>query len=99
MPVHSGRNLLASSIVAAVRAAAVLFMALTNINMSSTMEVADVTFVSSVVMLVLPDEKFETRYDVEGGETKKPLVLLKSKKQWSDQWQELAKRMRRRKEQ
>jgi hypothetical protein len=79
--------------------AAVLFKALTNTSMSSTIEVGEVLLLSREVILPLLEEKLEARYEFDGGETKKPLVLLKSKKQWSDQWQELAKRMRRRKEQ
>jgi len=41
------------------------------------------------------------RYEDEGlgGERKKPVGEEKSKKQWSDQWQEEAKRMSSRKEQ
>ena len=41
----------------------------------------------------------EAGYDGAGGDRKKPLGLEKSKKQWSDQWQEEANRMRSRKEQ
>jgi hypothetical protein len=48
----------------------------------------------SVALLVAADKELG-----EGGERKKPLGLPKSKKQWSDQWHDEAKRMRRRKEQ
>ncbi len=41
----------------------------------------------------------EAEYDGAGGDRKKPLGFEKSKKQWSDQWQEEAKRMSSRKEQ
>jgi len=61
MPVHSGRNLFASSNVAAARAAAVLFIALTKTSMSSTMDVVEVALVSIVVILPLLDEKLEVR--------------------------------------
>jgi hypothetical protein len=101
MPVHSGRNFLTSSNAAAAKVAAVLFKALANTSMSSTIEVVEMLLLSTEFIPVFIDETLEeVKYELDGGgETKKPLVLLKSKKQWSDQWHELAKRMRRRNEQ
>jgi hypothetical protein len=52
-------------------------------------------------MISCDDEEFELERadEGEGGERKKFEVELKSKKQWSLQWQELAKRIRSRNEQ
>jgi len=64
-------------------AAAVLFKVLANINMSSTIEVGEVVLLSTALIPVFIDEALENvKYELDGGgETKKPLVLLKSKKQ------------------
>jgi hypothetical protein len=63
--------------------AAVLFKALANTSMSSTIEAGEVVLLSTALIPVFIDETFEdVKYELDGGgETKKPLVLLKSKKQ------------------
>jgi hypothetical protein len=61
MPVHSGRNRFASFRVAAATAAALLFMALMKISISSTMDVVEVELVSIMVRLPLLEEKLDAR--------------------------------------
>ena len=59
MPVHSGRSFFASSSAAAAMVAAVLFKALENTSMSSTMETGEVVLLSSKFIPVFIDETLE----------------------------------------
>jgi len=59
MPVHSGLNFFASSNAAAAMVAAVLFKALTNTSISSTIEVGEVVLLSTELIPVFIDETLE----------------------------------------